>query len=128
MMRAALAAAISGALLTAAMTGAAVPHPILSLSRASGPAGTRVVVIGRDCTKPFAQRDTLAWHDRYYWLHDRGKRPPMGVSRSIPVIRTSATTVHAIFTVKRTDHLGRGLLDLFCGSGGNAITTFVVTH
>ena len=103
-------------------------HPTLSLSRSSGAVGTRVVVIGRECTKPFAQRDTVAWHDRYYWLHDREKRPPMGVWRSISVVRTSGTTVRAVFTVQRTDHLGRGLLDLFCGSGGNATTSFLVTR
>jgi hypothetical protein len=103
-------------------------HPALSLSRLSGTAGTRVVVVGRNCTKPFAQADTLAWHDAYYWLHDRERKPPMGVWRSVPVVRTSATTVRAVFIVRRADHLGRGLLDLFCGSGGNATTIFRVTR
>jgi hypothetical protein len=124
----ALLLGLLAAIATPAMAGATGSHPALSLSHASGPAGTHVVVIGRDCTKPFAEADTLAWHDRYYWLRDREKKPPMGVWRSIPVVRTSATTVRATFVVRRTDHLGRGLLDLFCGRGGNATASFVVTR
>jgi hypothetical protein len=85
-------------------------------------------VTGRNCTKPFRQRDTLAWHDHYYWLHDIEKRPPIGVWRRIPVIRTSATTARAVFTVERSDHAGRGLLDLFCGGNENATATFTVTR
>jgi hypothetical protein len=127
-MRPVLLGLLAVLLLTPEAATAAGWHPTLSLSRASGPAGTHVMVIGRDCTKLFAQADTLAWHDRYYWLHDREKKPPMGVWRSIPVARTSATTVRAVFIVRRTDHLGRGLLDLFCGSGGNATATFLVTR
>ena len=103
-------------------------YPVLHLSRTSGPAGTRVVVVAQHCSEPFAQADTLAFHDAYYWLHDREKKPPMGVWRSIPVTRTSATTVRAVFTVRRTDHLGRGLLDLLCGTGGNATAIFRVTE
>lgn len=101
---------------------------ILILSRDSGAAGTRVAVTGRNCAKPFRQRDTLAWHDHYYWLHDIEKRPPLGVWRRIPVKRTSATTVHALFVVLRSDHLGRGLLDLFCNGPGEATATFTVTR
>lgn len=109
-----------------AAASATVGRPGLTLSHSSGAAGTHVVVVGRNCTKPVAQADTLAWHDAYYWLHDKEKKPPMGVWRSIPVVRTSATTVRAVFVVRRTDHPGRGLLDLFCGSGGNATATFLV--
>jgi hypothetical protein len=119
---AALAAGISSA-------SAKPAEPMLQLSRTSGPASTRVLVVGRNCRKPFAQADTLAWHDHYYWLRDIEKRPPMGVWRSIPVTRTSPTTVRAVFVVRRSDHPGRGLLDLFCGgSGGNATATFDVTR
>jgi len=120
--------AILGALLLPPRAVGADPLPRLSLSRTSGAAGTRVLVIGRNCTMPVAQADTLAWHDRYYRLHDIEKRPPLRVWRSIPVRRTSATTVHAVFTVLRTDHIGRGLLDLLCGSRGNATATFLVTR
>ncbi len=108
--------------------GTITGHPALNLSRSSGPAGTRVVVVGRNCTKPFAQADTLAWHDAYYWLHDQEKTQPLGVWRSIAVVRASATTVRAVFIVRRTDHPGRGILDLFCGSGGNATAAFRVTR
>ncbi|MFL5963196.1 MAG: hypothetical protein ACJ757_09940 [Gaiellaceae bacterium] len=85
-------------------------------------------VTATNCTKPVGERDTLAWHDHYYWFHDIHKRPPLGVWRRIPLIRTSATTVLAIFTVRRSDHAGRGLLDLFCGGDGNATATFTVTR
>ena len=127
-MRPLLLAVIGVLLLTPAAATARGLHPTLSLSRVSGHAGTHVVVIGRDCPKPFAQADTLAWHDRYYWRHDLEKKPPMGVWRSIRVARTSATTVRAVFIVRGTDHLGRGLLDLFCGGAGNATGTFLVTR
>lgn len=115
-------------LVTCAQARASGSRPELSLSRLSGPAGTHVVVRGRDCTKPFAQADTLAWHDAYYWLHDSEKKPSMGVWRSIPVTRISATTIRAVFIVRKTDHLGRGLLDLFCGGKAQATATFVVTR
>lgn len=108
--------------------GAAVPHPSLTLSRSSGSAGTRVFIVGRGCIKPVGQPDVLAWHDHYYWRHDIEKRPPLGVWRAIPLVRTSMTTVRSIFVVRRTEHLGRGLLDLMCRTGGNAIATFVVTR
>ncbi len=102
--------------------------PRLLLSRSSGTAGTRVTIAGRGCTRPVKQSGTLAWHERYYELHDTEKKPPIGVWRSIPVVRTSTTTLRAVFTVRRTDHVGRGLLDLFCGSGGNATAFFTVTR
>jgi hypothetical protein len=78
--------------------------------------------------KPWGQRDTLAWHDHYGLLHDREHKPPLDLWRRIPVDRTSSTTVHALFVVRRSDHLGRGLLDLFCNFRGNAIATFTVTR
>lgn len=127
-MRLALLGFLAVLLLTPTAATATGRHPTLSLSRASGAVGAHVVVIGRDCTKLVAQADTLAWHDRYYWLHDLEKKPPMGVWRSIPVTRISATTLRAVFIVRRTDHLGRGLLDLFCGNGGNATATFLVAR
>lgn len=129
-MGAALIAVLSASLAigVTAAGGAGSTRPTLTLSRDSGGAGTRVVVTGRNCTKPFRERDTLAWHDHYYWLHDIEKRPPLGVWRRIPVIRTSATTARAVFTVERSDHVGRGLLDLFCGGNGNATAAFTVTR
>ena len=115
-------------LLASAGAAGAKPRATLTLSRASGAAGIRVIVSGRDCLKPRGQADTLAWHDHYYWLHDREKQPPVGVWRSIPVQRLSATAVRAVFVVRKSDHLGRGLLDLFCAGKGNATATFVVTR
>jgi hypothetical protein len=38
------------------------------------------------------------------------------------------TTVHALFVVRRSDHLGRGLLDLFCNGPANATAAFTVTR
>lgn len=104
------------------------PRPTLTLSAKSGSAGTRVTVVGHGCEKPFAQADTLAWHDHYYWKHDLEKRPPLGVWRSIPLRRLSPTTIRAVFSVRRTDHPGRGLLDLFCRGTANAVATFTVTR
>lgn len=122
-----LACAIVVGTVAASGASGAKERPTLSLSRASGGPGTRVLIVGRGCTKPYAQRDTLAWHDHFYWRHDIEKRPPLGIWRSIPVFRTSRTTVRAMFVVRRSDHPGRGLLDLLCGGTGNAIATFDVT-
>jgi hypothetical protein len=127
-MRVAILGFVAILLAAPAHARAAGSRPVLSLSRSSGAAGTHVVVLGRDCTKPLAQADTLAWHDAYYLLHDGEKKPPMGVWRSIPVMRTSMTTVRGVFIVRKTDHRGRGLLDLFCGNDGQAIATFLVTR
>jgi hypothetical protein len=123
-------ACVLGLLASAAAASAGVGgnQPTLTLSVAHGPPGTRVLVRGQHCTKPFKSPDTLAWHDHYYWLHDREKRPPLGVWRSIPVTRTSRTTVRATFVVRRSDRRGVGLLDLFCGGIGNATATFTVTR
>jgi len=126
-----LRTATCGVLAFAVGTGVAIAatgRPTLILSRTSGEAGVRILITGRDCTKPLGQSDTLAWHDHYYWTHDIRKRAPMGVWRSIPVVRTSRTTVRAVFVVRGSDHPGRGLLDLFCGGIGNAKATFNVTH
>jgi hypothetical protein len=127
-MRIVVLATVVGALIGVASPNAGVSKTRLILSTHSGPAGTRVEVRGVGCTKPFGQRDTLAWHDHYYWLHDAEKRPPLGVWRRVPVVRTSPTTARAVFVVQRTDHLGQGLLDLFCGGDTNAIATFTVTR
>lgn len=110
------------------VAAAAELHPTLTLSRAAGAAGTRVIVTGHGCVKPFAERDTLAWHDHFYEMHDIDRRPPLGVWRSIPVQRLSATTLRAVFLVRKSDHLGRGILDLFCGGNGNAVASFTVTR
>ena len=104
------------------------PQPLLILSKVSGSAGTRVRVIGRNCSKPTGQQDTLAWHDHYGLLHDLEHKPPLDLWRRIPVERTSRTTVRAFFVVLRSDHFGRGLLDLFCNGPGNATATFTVTR
>jgi len=119
--------AASAAAVQASSLAAASSHPELSLNPASGGTGTRVVVIGRDCPKPVGQRDTLAWHDHYDFQHDRARRPPLGVWRSVPLRRLSPTTVRAVFVVRPSDHRGRGLLDLFCSGDGNATATFEVT-
>jgi hypothetical protein len=108
--------------------GTAPRRPTLILSTDSGGVGTRVSVMGLNCSRPVAERDTLAWHDHYSWLHDIEKRPPLGLWRRISLARTSATTVRAVFTVRRSDHAGRGLLDLLCGGDRNATTTFAVTR
>jgi hypothetical protein len=106
-----------------------VPKPTLALSTRSGSIGTRVLVTGRNCTKPSRQSDTLAWHDHYGLLHDLDHKRPLGVWRRIPVTRASATMLHALFVVLRSDHRGQGELDLFCGgSTGNATATFTVTR
>lgn len=127
-LRAALGLALA-LIAVAASSAARTSRASLTLSKTSGGVGTHVVVLARACTKPFKQQDTLAWHDHYYWLHDAEKRPPLGVWRRIPVTRTSPTTVRAVFIVRRSDHSGRGLLDLFCGvTTGNATATFTVTH
>jgi hypothetical protein len=103
-------------------------QPVLVLSKVSGSAGERVEVSGRNCPKPPGQADTLAWHDHYGLVHDRNHTPPLDVWRRISVKRTSLTTVHALFLVRRADHLGRGLLDLFCNAPGNATAAFTVTR
>jgi hypothetical protein len=120
--------AITSALMVISASAANSRQPALILSKVSGSAGTRVKVVGRNCPEPRGQRDTLAWHDHYGWLHDREHKPPLGLWRRIPVERTSATTVRALFVVLRSDHLGRGLLDLFCNDPGNATATFTVTR
>jgi hypothetical protein len=128
-MKLALAAAVLATALTAISASAANSRqPVLVLSKVSGIAGTQVEVIGRYCPKPAGQRDTLAWHDHYGLLHDLQHKPPLDLWRRIPVKRTSPTTVHAVFVVRRSDHVGRGLLDLFCNAPGNATATFTVTH
>ena len=46
--------------------------------------------------------------------------------RRIYGLHRSGDSVTGTFTVLRSDHRGRGVLDLFCGSVGNATATFVV--
>jgi hypothetical protein len=104
------------------------PQPRLFLSISSGKPGTRVDVVGRDCPKPVGERDTLAWHDHYGFLHDTHKQPPLGVWRRVSVIRTSAASVRAVFVVPRWAHAGRGLLDLVCGGRANATAWFSVAR
>jgi hypothetical protein len=120
--------AIASSMTVVSASAAGSHQPVLLLSKLSGSTGTRVEVIGRNCPKPTGQRDTLAWHDHYGLLHDREHKPRLGLWRRIPVERTSATTVHARFVVLRSDHLGRGMLDLFCNGPGNATAGFTVTH
>jgi hypothetical protein len=111
------------------VAAAPLPKPTLALSTSSGSIGTRVRVTGRNCTQPSGQGDTLAWHDHYGLLHDLEHKPPLDQWRRITVRRASATTVHALYVVLRSDHPGQGLLDLFCGgSTGNATATFTVTR
>jgi hypothetical protein len=107
--------------------GRVTTRPTLIVSRTSGGVGTRVNVTATNCTKPIGG-DTLAWHDHYYWVHDIEKRPPLGVWRRVPVIRTSETAARAVFFAEPSDHTGRGLLDLFCSGDGNATATFTVTR
>jgi len=128
MKRVVVAAAILSAVTVVAASASGTRRPLLTLSRIAGGVGTRVAVVGRNCPEPYAQRDTLAWHDHYDELHDIEHRPPMGVWRRIPVRRTSPTTVRALFVVLRSDHRGSGLLDLFCGGRGNATARFTVTR
>jgi hypothetical protein len=116
------------ALAPASAPSARSSRPTLTLSRTSGPSGTRVEVVAHSCTKPYKSPDTLAWHDHYYWLHDAEKRPPLGVWRRIHVVRTSSITAQAVFIVRQSDHVGRGLLDLFCEGNGNATAIFTVTR
>ena len=123
-----VAAALALTLTVVSVSASSTRRPALILSTHSGSAGTRVTVVGRNCSKPFAQRDTLAWHDHYYELHDIEHKPPMGIWRRILVRRTSPTSVRALFVIRRTDHLGRGLLDLFCNGSGNATAAFTVTR
>lgn len=104
--------------------------PRLTLSRHSGPAGTRISIRSDNCTHPQGQGDRLSWFD------SRSERevaehpglPP--AYRIIPLVRTSRTTAKATFVVKRSDSIGRGLLDMWCGpaSDGNAISHFTVTR
>jgi hypothetical protein len=128
-MKLALAAAVLASSLTAISVSAGNgPQPVLILSKVSGRAGTQVQVVGRSCPKPVGQRDTLAWHDHYGLLHDLQHKPPLDLWRRIPVNRTSPKTVHAMFVVRRSDHFGRGLLDLFCNAPANATAAFTVTR
>jgi hypothetical protein len=128
MKRFVVAAALAWTLTVVSASASSTRIPVLILSKVSGSAGTRVTVVGRNCPKPYAQRDTLAWHDHYYELHDIAHKPRMGIWRRIPLKRTSPTTVHALFVVLRTDHLGRGLFDLICSGPGNATAAFTVTR
>lgn len=121
------AVAIASTLTAISASAANVPRPMLILSNVSGSAGTRITVIGRNCPKPTGQRDTLAWHDHFGWLHDLEHKPPLDLWRRIPIKRTSPSTVQALFVVLRSDHHGRGLLDLFCNGPGNATAAFTVT-
>jgi hypothetical protein len=128
MKRAVVAAALAWTLTVVSAPASSTRRPVLILSKFSGSAGTRVSVVGRNCSKPHGQRDTLAWHDHYYERHDIEHKPPMGIWRRIPVKRTSPTTVRALFVVLRTDHLGRGLFDLICNGPANATATFTITR
>ena len=122
-----VAGAIAVALVVISASAANSRQPILILSKVSGSAGTRVNVIGRNCPKPTGQ-DTLAWHDHYGLLHDLEHKPPLDLWRRIRVERTTPTMVRAVFVVVRSDHVGRGLLDMFCNGPGNATASFTVTR
>ena len=123
-----VAGAIALALIVISASAANSLQPVLILSKVSGSAGTRVNVVGRNCPKPTGQRDTLAWHDRYGLHHDLEHKPPLDLWRRIRVERTAPTTVRAVFVVLRSDHVGRGLLDMFCNGPGNATASFTVTR
>jgi hypothetical protein len=123
-----VAAAIASLLTVVSASASSIRMPVLILSKISGSAGTRVTLVGRNCAKPYAQPDTLAWHDHYDELHDIEHKPPMGLWRRIPVQRTSPTAVRALFVVLRSDHRGSGLLDLFCNGQGSATARFTVTR
>jgi hypothetical protein len=103
--------------------------PRLLLSSTFGPPGTAVSVTGCGCTHPYAQADTLAWHNARS-LREIAKRPPVSVWRRVPLVRTSRTRAQAVFVVRTSDPPGKGLLDMFCGpaSNGNAIGYFTVTR
>jgi hypothetical protein len=117
---------------SSSVTGCTRGRPRLLLSRTSGPPGTVVSVTGCNCPHPYAQADTLAWHNARS-LREIGKRPPVSVWRRIPLVRASRTTAKTGFVVRDSDPPGKGLLDMFCGGSrkgpgpGNAIGYFTVT-
>lgn len=103
-------------------------RPRLLLSHGSGPPGTVVSVIGCGCPNTVGPADQLSWFNtRSERAESQGEGSPY---RRIPVVRTSRTTAEATFVVQRSDSLGRGMLDMWCGGGngpGNAIGHFTVT-
>lgn len=96
----------------------AAAQPRLQLSVTRAKAGAHVRVLGVNCPRPKAGPDELTWHDSYQLTH-RFARPPF---RKLQGLHRTGETIMATFTVLKGDHLGRGLLDLFCGGNrGNAI-------
>jgi hypothetical protein len=98
-------------------------EPTLILSAHRGGPGARVRVKGVNCPPLVGERDQLSWHDRYQVSHR------FSGYRKVHPLRRVGKTVTATFRVIRSDHRGRGVLDLFCGgNGGNAVRYFVVTR
>jgi hypothetical protein len=122
--RSGLVATFASLALAGTAAGAEGP-PLLILSRSSGGPGTQALVTGVNCTRPRAG-DELIWRDAYQYANDRHQRPADPPFRRIRVTRLSPTRVAAIFVVLRSDHRGRGIFTLFCGSGRNPFNTFTV--
>jgi hypothetical protein len=114
---------------SASATACSRGKPRLLLSRRSGPAGTVVSVTGCGCPNTEGQTDQLSWFNTG---SERALSQHRGDAyRRIPLVRSSRMTARATFVVQRSDSLGRGLLDMWCGNGncpGNAIGHFTVTH
>jgi hypothetical protein len=115
---------------TVSATACARGKPRLLLSRTSGPPGTVVSVTGCGCTHPYAQADQLSWFNTRS-ERESARRPGLAPPyRRVPLVRTSRTTAEATLVIRRSDSVGRGLLDMLCGpaSDGNAIGYFTVTR
>jgi hypothetical protein len=98
-------------------------RPTLILSIHRGGPGTLVRLKGINCPPLLGQRDELTWHISYQVAHR------FAGYRRVHPLRRVGSKVTATFRVLRSDHRGKGVLDLFCGgSGGNAVGYFVVTR
>jgi hypothetical protein len=103
-------------------TPIAAAKPMLLLSTTHGPSGKRVLVKATNCPRP-STGDELTWHDSRQRSNTRA-RPPF---RSIAPLRRTGSTVTAVFVVRPSDHLGVGVLDMFCDGPTNAAALFRVT-
>jgi len=113
-----------GATTSTASSTSAPTGPRLILSRYHAAPGQNVRVKGENCPRPYKQADELTWHDSYQLAH-RNVRPAY---RLVQPLHRAGEAVTAVFVVRRTDHPGRGLLDLFCGGKGQATAYLTVTR
>jgi hypothetical protein len=95
--------------------------PSLQLSRSQAKPGTVIHLTGINCPPLRGQGDELSWHDRVH-LSSRGQDSRFYAVQ--PLTRVGET-VTGRYTVRASDHLGRGLFDLLCGGVHGNATAFL---